>query len=837
MAIAVGHAALSHGIYVYYVNLYYIDKVEDAVTAILATVIDGIKSSQLNRWAASLHAYTLLILDNCDSLLSDEPVRSEFLNHLSELGKFSSKLSLLTTSRYHFTILDTLVETLQVGQLNESASEALLQFMYNQLARPDAKEFAQLAGHNALALKVIGALLREGVPVVDLKKELKQNPIPILSPKYFRSQDQVRACISSSFNRLSNQSQVALVTLAHIPGTFDESDANGILNVNNSSVHESLTRELRRRCLLEFEEKSKRYSFHSLIAAYAKDKNNQHEYIKPLKTERIIIGHYFRKFMDFAVRYDKEPLVVLKLYDLNQQNFQHLFGTLISLNAEFGDPRRVTLTSRSVSQLAIKSDRLIHARMLPSQQKRWYKSALRHSKSVLDAQLERPDENKETACQVLCLLVEAIVKEGNLDITTATREVKRQKQLIRTCTEKDRIRILIAICFVDSSIGDLTEANLECHRKMWEPLSLEMKPIENFFQLGYYYYREGYAQQAYECYNRAKAFQYRVTLAATDKNPIKWSQDVASMLGAYVSMKKAIVGVEMWNDWISRTYELMSDKFEISPEAARNLFLLGSNLHKVSMRILALEVLSQAVKIQIEVLGENHVDTLHSLMAIGQVHFDDGNYTSAFQYFKRSLSISYRIHGPDSRDTVRSLVRIGDSLIHLSRADVDDINYWEKALEIATRNNVRGIDMVQLLFRMSVWHFGKLRPFSSFDYLSRAYHIARGLKEEDLEQPDSPTTRMVQSTSTALQSIDGSVNVRNFVHPFITKYNTYLTQLKDDFSELAWGKTTNHLDIRIVYLCYYGFPFLCCVLCILALRQCMYILLWLFRRFRRYRCR
>ena len=109
LAIAVGHALLRHGIYVYYVDINNLHKVKVAVTAILTTVIDGTDSSDphyLYRWAGRLKARAVVILDNCDSFLNDEATRKEFLDFLSKLGKLSSKkLSLLTTSQYHFTIL------------------------------------------------------------------------------------------------------------------------------------------------------------------------------------------------------------------------------------------------------------------------------------------------------------------------------------------------------------------------------------------------------------------------------------------------------------------------------------------------------------------------------------------------------------------------------------------------------------------------------------------------------------------------------------------------------------------------------------------------------------
>ena len=83
------------------------------------------------------------------------------------------------------------------------------------------------------------------------------------------------------------------------------------------------------------------------------------------------------------------------------------------------------------------SDKLIHARMLPSQQVRWYKTALRRSKTSLGSQSERRDKINERMCQVLCLLVEAHIKMGN--VAAAVREIERQKPVIRTCNETYRL--------------------------------------------------------------------------------------------------------------------------------------------------------------------------------------------------------------------------------------------------------------------------------------------------------------------------------------------------------------------------------------------------------------
>ena len=112
------------------------------------------------------------------------------------------------------------------------------------------------------------------------------------------------------------------MTLAGIPGTFDESDANAILNVTNSSLHESLTRKLRKRCLVELEEKSNRYS-----SSRHTPKTKSIDTRNPGRLmQRVIIRYFFRKLKNLAIQYDSEPLVVLKLYDLNKQlpiSFRH----------------------------------------------------------------------------------------------------------------------------------------------------------------------------------------------------------------------------------------------------------------------------------------------------------------------------------------------------------------------------------------------------------------------------------------------------------------------------------------------------------------------------------
>ena len=805
LAVAVGHELLRNGIRVLYVDLNHIDNEKLAVIAILSTVIDGAESSdpqQLYRWADRLRTRRVLILDNCDSLLDfdNQGRRNRFLNFVSKLGGYSSKLSLLTTSRYQFTILDTMIETLEIGPLSDEASQTLLQSMYSQLSRSNCTTLAKLTGRNALALKVTGALLKEGVPLSALVKELRLNPIQTLSPDDFRPEEQVRACISSSFIRLSKQLRVALATLAHVPGTFDESDAASILNVTNSTVHGSLPRQLRKRCLLEYDDRAKRYHLHSLIAAYAKDKGGT--YTKPLTVERNIVRCYFRKLMDIAVGYKEAPLVALKRYDLDQQNFYHLLTMLIYPTP--GIEEGGTMNSRSVSALAIMSAGLIDARVSPSRRVMWYRTAMTRSKMVLYSQGEILQEDRDSFCHLLHLFIKALARRG--DMVTAKTEVKQQKRHVADCANEYRVLILMTVCLTDSATGDLTEENLECHRLMSEPLAIpSIKWMKSFFSLANYYYSEGYVPQAYNCYKSAEVEHKTNSLDSELENPVDWTKQTISMLETYSHVEKKMEFVDKWLGWLHSSYELMSDKFTVSPETAEQLYQLGIALSKVSNKD-ALNFLFRSEKIQTEVFREDHVLTLLTLQAIGHVYFDVRNYTLAVDYYNRSLAISRRIHDLSKTYTANLLVFLGNALDSLDREDA--INYWKEALEILgeLKLNVR---VIRLLLRVGIWHGQRLELFTAHGYYARAYRIADSLDSKEESISAFSEARIPTSTSTELQSIDNMLTTKTLISilSIVLRPIADLTGWTDDVIKPPPVKSDAENAVDNAYSRYYSFLF------------------------------
>lgn len=54
---------------------------------------------------------------------------------------------------------------------------------------------------------------------------------------------------------------------------------------------------------------------------------------------------------------------------------------------------------------------------------------------------------------------------------------------------------------------------------------------------------------------------------------------------------------------------------------------------------MALEYLDKALKIQQNILGEQHLDISHSYHNIGNVYESQGNYTKAIESYRKSLEI------------------------------------------------------------------------------------------------------------------------------------------------------------------------------------------------------
>ncbi|XP_062508944.1 uncharacterized protein LOC134185179 [Corticium candelabrum] len=438
LAIAVGNELLKHGIHVYYVNVNGVKSSHDATTTILATVtdkLDVINDRNYVRWARSVHRKTLLILDNCDKLLQDENVRNAFLKVLTEILLMSHSLRLLTTARYDYTILDVETVSFLVEPLSPKSATQLLLNMSPHTNSLAAAKLANLTGRAALAMKIVGALLKEGESEEQLAKELSNSPIETLSPQEFQPEAQIKVVIASSFRRLSSSFNQCIAILAQMPGSFDESAAAAVLNMNTPSARKLCLKPITRRCLLEFDDNSKRYHIHKLINAFVKKEVRTHV-VSHLVRDRLF-RYYFKRLIDLAAKYDENPRDVLRIYDRDQRNFYYVVRYLMDPNFAVTANDRVR---QSVVTLSEQAANLFFIRLPAGRLFRWYRAAREYA-----ARLEL-DKSKEKYCNIVYLLVKAAMKEANRNHHNVTAILEEEEHLVAQCSDDIRFRMIERIC-------------------------------------------------------------------------------------------------------------------------------------------------------------------------------------------------------------------------------------------------------------------------------------------------------------------------------------------------------------------------------------------------------
>ena len=126
-----------------------------AETRFVSTTAQG-----LIEWAKGLSNSTLLILDNCDSLLQGKEVRNnDFIRVLDALSKASPYLCTVTTSRLKINLLDAKPYNLKPLD-NESAIE-LLHLVSPVMTRNNSRIINEMLDGIPLALKIVGSLISE----------------------------------------------------------------------------------------------------------------------------------------------------------------------------------------------------------------------------------------------------------------------------------------------------------------------------------------------------------------------------------------------------------------------------------------------------------------------------------------------------------------------------------------------------------------------------------------------------------------------------------------------------------------------------------------------------
>ena len=168
----------------------------------------------LIEWAKGLSNNTLLILDNCDSLLVKK--MESFIEFLGTLNKASPFLLIVTTSRLKVTLLDRFMNYKLKPLSNQSAIELLQSFT---ITLNDSKTINDLVAGIPLALRIVGSLVSDTQPSGLIITKLKRNLIGTLTPGDIRPQkEKMRPVLQLSYNYLDTSNQECALYLSHFPG-------------------------------------------------------------------------------------------------------------------------------------------------------------------------------------------------------------------------------------------------------------------------------------------------------------------------------------------------------------------------------------------------------------------------------------------------------------------------------------------------------------------------------------------------------------------------------------------------------------------------------------------
>ena len=303
---------------------------------------------ELKRWSEALKCTSVLILDNCDDILTSK-LRQKFLRIINILVIQSNfKLHIVLVSRERVLFLDSF-DSWTVRELNQSASVQLLDKLAPAIDNKSLMAVAELVEGCPLALKVIGRLLH--IRGVQLIHKIKKELITMLDEVSDQEQ-RFRVIMDVAFNRLGVLKDCGYV-LSLFPGSFDEQAGTAIIQ---------------KECL-------KTYLKHSLLNEYSLAFNyryKMHRLIKEYLQEKISIGDNttfitkFRKYFEalllaYVIRQEiidesdaQKYTLSLELHNL------HLLKELLLTDLHLSSEELTILAFLSVSEMKLTQPEQLH---------------------------------------------------------------------------------------------------------------------------------------------------------------------------------------------------------------------------------------------------------------------------------------------------------------------------------------------------------------------------------------------------------------------------------------------------------------------------------------------
>ena len=385
LAIHVGHKMASHGIAVQYIN---VDEIRIFETHDVSNSnFISTRAKGLIEWAKGLSIATLLILDNCDSLLQQNNNGS--IHVLNALSKASHHLHIMVTSCLRLNLLDaepyylkplvdeTAIELLQlvspiftwndsrtingaladimdalrsdmIDVLNKSSPSPynlrpnmgyldsklhdLYYGMVYLISDPlvmtsnDGMTIVKLLGGHPLALKIIGSFVRSPNLII---KELEENLIEESNVFEVRLKtDKMGPVLRLSYSYLDNDTQECTLYLSHFPGSFSQEAALHILSNCTNNTPVGCLRNLTDTSLLGtyLYAGQTRYRFHKVVKDYLLHVQSNSSQISILRFNASFVLYYTKLLHYFVTIHNQawHTKVNIGKFEYDRHNFEYL---------------------------------------------------------------------------------------------------------------------------------------------------------------------------------------------------------------------------------------------------------------------------------------------------------------------------------------------------------------------------------------------------------------------------------------------------------------------------------------------------------------------------------
>ena len=325
LAIHVGHEMIDRGVVVNYVNLdeVTIDGLPEKIVSNAGITAKNASVDRLLKWAREVRYPVLLILDNCDVIYHEKP---ETLQNLLKRVRESAStvmIKFLLTAQYQYKFVEVFKEW-SLKEISKETSCKLLHHMTTfEINETTCTKITNLIGNIPLALKVVGAILREHKRYIDqVIKDLKDELLTTLSPSDLDLK--VNASLSLSYNYLSARQRKLGRYLALFPGSFSADDACHILADVMKNECSAEIKLLHQRSLLQSLENG-RYQFHKIIKEFLAVVKISHD----VDTNTTVfmtrfLAYYGEKLYNLSLTFGEDYASALRSVDIEKHNFQYL---------------------------------------------------------------------------------------------------------------------------------------------------------------------------------------------------------------------------------------------------------------------------------------------------------------------------------------------------------------------------------------------------------------------------------------------------------------------------------------------------------------------------------